>query len=302
MTTANLLAVPEGAAKGLDEVIRHHRDRDDFPIHFRVFYLLREKHYAPLQHQYDSAVELLNATIKDAPAHLIHELGELAGRFNNEGFLSPIVVEKLQSLDEASRLAHAWAAYYIFATFGSLEPYLQTGVPPESRLLGVYPELATLLTPRDQLLPVGGAIAPGHAWVTYRGHDIHPHPGLRRGFGSRVHYELLGLLWAQVEAGNHTSIAVDHFRLCPHGELAPFIELDAWFGVPFNLEHVDDPHKVGATVHGRPRSLSPEQPAGFMTEFRWSYADGLKSLEIEELPVPRGAAHADLKYPLVSRS
>lgn len=242
-----------------------------------------------MQLAYDAAIAILADTINGASADFRKELSEAVGRFNNEGHLSPPVVDRLKSLGATESLAHAWAAHHMFATFSDLEPYLEAGVPKGSRLLATYPELADSMTPKDYLLPVGKLIRPGHAWVTYRDHDLHPHPGLRRGFGSRVHYEFLASLWSQLAAGNDVAIAVDHYRFCPRGELQPFMELDAWFGAPFAMHDVDAPWKVGATVHGRSRAISPMDASGLLTEFRWTFADGLKTLEIEELhrpPVP----------------
>jgi len=278
--------IPVAASERLAEVVQHHRDRDDFPVFFRVFYVLGNSELAPMQSAYDAAVAVLSGIINGASADFREELTEAVGVFNNEGFLSESVRDRLKSLGATEALAHAWAAHYMFSTFGNLERYLETGVPSESRLLVAYPELAKLITPKDCLLPVGNVIRPGHAWVTYRDHDLHPHPGLRRRFGSRIHSEFLALLWSQIDAGNDVAIAVDHYRFCPHGELQPFMELDAWFGAPFTMKDVDDPWKVGATVHGRPRAISPIDRSGLLTEFRWTFADGLKTLEVEELPAP----------------
>lgn len=291
--------IPPDARENLAAVVHYHRDRDEFPIFFRALYLLPDRN-APMQSAYDAAIDTLKTCIESATNDFRQELTEAVAHFNDDGFLSPTIRENLGRVAHSARIAHAWASSHIYATFSYIEPYLQPGIPIGSRLLATYPELRDSITPKDFLLRLGHDVTPGHAWVSYKDHEIHPHPGLRRGFHCRVHYGLLGLLWDQLSAGNDVSIGIDHFRLCPRGELGCIVELDAWFGAPFSLDKVDDKWKVGATVHGRSRATSPGERAGLLTEFRWTYSDGLKTFEVEELPHPDGESR-DPTGPIICR-
>src|SRR5689334_14603579 len=132
--------IPDDASTNLAEVVQYHRDRDDFPVFFRVFYLLRDRRLAPMQLAYDAAVAVLENAINGASVESRKELTDAVGRLNGEGYLPPQVLASLKSLGAAECLAHAWAAHYIYTTFSNLDPYLEEGVPQGSRLLATYPE------------------------------------------------------------------------------------------------------------------------------------------------------------------
>lgn len=118
-------------------------------MHFRVFYLLRHELFAPLQTAYDAAVAILKTSIDGARTKVRQGLIDATGKFNSDGFLSPTVIEKLADLDEAERLAHAWAAYYMFAIFAALEPEILTDRRLQTSILGNDNECTTDKTGSD---------------------------------------------------------------------------------------------------------------------------------------------------------
>ncbi|MDD2786022.1 MAG: hypothetical protein PHS79_03975 [Patescibacteria group bacterium] len=279
------IAPPQGLADLLDPIIEYHRDRDEAPIFFRYEYVLGDSPFR--QAQYDAAVSLWVTHLATLPQAELTSLADHLGRWNGLGVLAERARERILQLSLAEQLAHAGIAAYLNQRFCDLSIYLVPGVPPGSRVLAMYPELEKALTVRDSLLPVRGGVTPGHAWVGYKAHDIHVHPGLRRGYANRVHYGLLKMLWDCRAAGLEVSIAIDHFRICPKGVLRPVMELDRWFGAPFRREAVDDPRQVGTTLHERVYDTSPFDRAGLRTEFSWTLDGSLKTFVVEELPVPR---------------
>ena len=269
----------------LQEVATYHRDRDDFPSFVAPLYIVgRTEKEWPFE-AYRVAIAQLAVAIRSQPGNF-DDL-EQARRFvSDDCWLPPGVIEQLKTLGEHERLAHGVAYQEVTRLFADITPMLTNGIPPDSRVLTVYPELQDQLTGRDHLVPIGSGASLGHSWVDYKDHQLHLHPGLRRGFGSRVNYELVKLLQRQAALGLQLSIGIDHFRLCPKGELPMTMEKDYWFGPPLDLATLDDPNAVGATVHTRTRDLSFADKAGLMTEFRWTFRDGIKSFEVEEIPAP----------------
>ena len=84
---------------------------------------------------------------------------------------------------------------------------------------------------------------------------------------------------------NEFRIAVDPQRLMPREFYRHLFEMDSWFSPTFDRSALDDPHAIGLTVIRR------QQPSMFdlltapldRTEFYWSFRDGVKALEIEEV-------------------
>lgn len=282
----------------LDRVIGYHRDRGVSPMDFCFAYILRKSDCAPMQSDYDEAVEAFVVQVASMSGDECRVLEASIDRSKSESYVSTPAQEVLGRIGGSKRLAHCWAVAYIRATYFDLEPYLKSEVPVASRVLVRYPELRRLLTPDDGLLPVGGGVRLGDAWMTYKQHEIQAHPYLQS------HCDLFALaaqLRRQHAAGLVASLGIDHFRLCPLGQLAKIFRRDAWFGARFSMGEIDDRTAVGVTVHSRTRDLSPSDKAGLRTEFRWTLKkEGIKQLEIEELEVPlSGDVHSD--RPVVCR-
>jgi len=61
-------------------------------------------------------------------------------------------------------------------------------------------------------------------------------------------------------------------------------EMDVWRGLPFDINKLDDINYIGLSVIDRNKNSLFENTCSLdRTEFYWSYRDGIKTFEIEEL-------------------
>ena len=64
------------------------------------------------------------------------------------------------------------------------------------------------------------------------------------------------------------------------------MEKDHWWGPKLSWSDVDDPNRVGLTAYGLPKNdedvFSRVYPLD-RTEFLWTYRNGLKTLQVEEV-------------------
>ena len=155
-----------------------------------------------------------------------------------------------------------------------------------SEVLAVYPELRDRLD-KDGLLAVDDDFVLHDGGMEYRDHILHYHQFLRRGYTARPNYDFLGRLAAyyrRTKSTNSFRIAVDHRRIMPKDHYARVIELDTWYGPPFDPAKLDDPRAVGLTVVVRNKnSLFGLANQLDRTEFLWTYRDAVKTFEIEEI-------------------
>jgi hypothetical protein len=149
-----------------------------------------------------------------------------------------------------------------------------------------YPELADFESDEGLLsLATPGLSADRHgSTLYYKQHHIYFHQFLRRNFTSNPNYSFLAELWAyhQRHLEQRVSVAIDHLRLTPIGHALLLLEKDRSFGPPLRLDALDSPHAVGLAVH-RSRAGQWMPPEYDRTEFFWSFQDGLKTLQIEEV-------------------
>jgi len=67
-------------------------------------------------------------------------------------------------------------------------------------------------------------------------------------------------------------------------EYGQVLEFDTWHGPAFDPEKLDDPNYVGLTLVGRNKnSLFEDEYKLHRTEFFWSFRDGIKTFEMEEI-------------------
>lgn len=275
---------PQSVADLLDPIIGYHRDRDTAPLFWRPRYVSGIGE--PDQVAYDKAIDLWAQHIGRLDVDVQDELVVAYSGWNSVNSLPSQALARLDVLPITAQLAHALAGVYCVDRHFDIAVNFEPGIPAGSRLVGCYPELEGKFTPRDFLLPIGRAVKPGYGWVTYKDHDIHVHPGLRRSFSARANSGLLSLLWYQHGCGLNVGVAVDHSRICPAGEIPRVIERDRWFGAPFASNDLDDTNAVGPVVFYRARDVSPFEHAGLRTEFWWSRDGKLKVFTVEELPSP----------------
>jgi hypothetical protein len=89
--------------------------------------------------------------------------------------------------------------------------------------------------------------------------------------------------YRQTNATNTFRIAIDHSKLLSKQVYSELIELDRWYGIPFNAEELDNPNIGGLTVLTNELQTSSITPRSDRTEFFWSHRRGIKTLQVEEL-------------------
>lgn len=123
--------------------------------------------------------------------------------------------------------------------------------------------------------------------IAYKGHVLHYHQFLRRGYTSNPNFDFICRFIAyyhRTRSDNQFRIAIDHRRIMPKEFYQHIIELDTWFGPRFDPEKLDDPQAIGLTVVKRNKdSLFELTNRLDRTEFYWSFRRGIKTLQIEEI-------------------
>lgn len=108
----------------------------------------------------------------------------------------------------------------------------------------------------DGLLDVAGLDARPHG-VFIEDFSLHYHQLLRRGFGSNIHYDLIGsvLGLARRKEQLRARIAIDERRLRRREEHQEIEERDYWYGPQLQLDEtkLDDLTALGETIHGDPQ-------------------------------------------------
>lgn len=155
-----------------------------------------------------------------------------------------------------------------------------------SVVLQAYPELGSKLDD-DGLLFIDESFKLFDGGIAYKDHILHYHQFLRRGYSSNPNFDFLGRFmryYMQTVKVNRFRIAIDHHRLMPKEFYRHLFEMDRWFGPQFDKNKLDDPTTVGLTIITRTRpSIFDLTNKLDQTEFYWSYRDGVKSFEIEEV-------------------
>lgn len=156
----------------------------------------------------------------------------------------------------------------------------------KSEVLKIYPELEKKLD-RDGLLHVDDDLKLLDGGIIYRNHILHYHQFLRRGFTSNPNFDFTGRFlsyYHRTRTINKFRIAIDHRRIMTKENYQQIVELDTWYGPPFDPSKLDDPNAVGLTIVKRNRdSLFQQTNRLDRTEFFWSYRDGIKTFEAEEV-------------------
>ena len=160
--------------------------------------------------------------------------------------------------------------------------YLTEDYYEKSIVLEAFPKLATHQTD-ERLFPLcTPGFEPTESGIHYNNHVLFYHQFLRRNFTGNLNYDFLSRLtdYYQRHRQQPISVAIDHLRLVPKRWFSPIFEKDYWYGPPLNWKLIDNKYEVGLTVHGSTRSRLHNIDR---TEFLWSYRNGLKTLQIEEI-------------------
>ena len=184
-----------------------------------------------------------------------------------------------RSLSESLLEAATWSAY--------ADPLIDLFNYPaaDSRVFTAAPDLIPLLD-ESGLVTVTGLDA--RPWGLHTGdYAFHYHQLLRRGYGSGIHYGLIGTVLRMAEKYQLTArFALDERRLQFKEEYREIHEADYWYGPSLAEADLDDLAVLGETFHGDPDGgtslLSPY--AGLSV--RWTADGALKTVEIEEFMPP----------------
>lgn len=160
--------------------------------------------------------------------------------------------------------------------------------PSDGEVLRTYPELEGLFDD-DDLLVIDDRFQLTEGVILYKEHMLYYHQLLRRGFTAGPNFDFLGCFARYVTAApkNTCRVALDHSRTIRREWYERLVELDAWYGPPWNAQRLDDPNAVGLTVVGRNQnSLFGLSNKLRFTDFLWTHRDGIKTFQIEEVSEP----------------
>jgi hypothetical protein len=156
----------------------------------------------------------------------------------------------------------------------------------KSEVLAVYPELRNKLDD-DGLLCIDDEMELVDGGIEYRDHVLHYHQFLRREYSARPNFDFFYRFIAyyhKTKTTNQFRIAIDHRKIMRRDFYQQIIELDTWYGPPFDPEKLDAPDVIGLTIVKRNKdSLFELENSLDRTEFFWSFRDGIKTFQIEEI-------------------
>ncbi|MBC1192130.1 hypothetical protein PN434_02700 [Microcystis aeruginosa CS-558/01A06] len=190
---------------------------------------------------------------------------------------------------ETEQQRRRFALYYVsseversyFSFKGVLEQDLL-----QSEVIKIYPELADKFD-KDGLLHIDSNFVLFDGGIQYKDHILHYHQLLRRGYRSNPNFDFLdGFIryYRYTKNENQFRIAIDHRRIMLKEFYRQVIEMDGWRGLPFDKNKLDDQNYIGLTVVERNKNSLFEQTCSLdRTEFYWSYRDGIKTFEAEEI-------------------
>lgn len=131
-----------------------------------------------------------------------------------------------------------------------------------------------------------------HPWgVHFEDHVIHYSPFLGVSRSSSPDSDLQAFLCHHASSTNNSvGIAIDGRCITPLNKYRRMEYRDYWRGRPFERSDLDDPYKVGVTVHTAPDPKTARQIAVACriagidrTEFFWKCKEGVKTFEAEEV-------------------
>lgn len=192
-----------------------------------------------------------------------------------------------QHLPAATLEVATWRGYY------DLDLAVFSVADPHARLYQAHPDLV-LDTDNDGLLSVAGYDAQPQV-LFYRGSAVPYHRFLWRNFAGNVNDSLTqSLLEVGSTGAAALRLALNEQHFMAASAFSAYFERDYWRGPALSPETLDDPRKIGVTVHGDPLS-------GLMHEYPRLYVDwsmdkeGHKVVQIEALSDDPGASRAGLR-------
>jgi hypothetical protein len=196
-------------------------------------------------------------------------------------------------LQEESNLSMALVENAVYQPYFDLDVGIFAHGLKTERVYQAHPELHSRID-EDGLLPVEGFDA-GPQVLMHAGSALHYHPLLRRHFTSHINDTLLStVLKAAEDTRADARIALNEQHFMPAAEFREYMEADYWFGPPLSPATLDDPMKVGVTVHGDPQQGLTHEYPGLLVDWRLD-KEGRKVVQIEELSEHASAQQAGLR-------
>ena len=153
----------------------------------------------------------------------------------------------------------------------------------KSEVLKVYPELKVHID-KDSLFNINSSFKLCDTGIQYKDHILVYHQLLRRKYTSNFNFDFTRKFFKyfiKMNSENTFRIAIDHNRIMPKERYERLIEEDRWYGPPFSLKNIDEPTGELVTVIGNNNSDINNDL--IQTEFYWSYKNGIKTFQVEEL-------------------
>ncbi len=273
-----MIPVPE---EKIAELIVMMRRYDIFPI------FLERPEYSSPESQHP-IYPLLHDIIADIAQSLrIATEEEVVASYQALNWYGQAQVSKERLLARDSIAVECFGVYFVAELarrpYYNQRNYLSEDYYEKSVVFDAFPELAASQTEKDKLMPLSTpGFEPTESGIHYNNHVLFYHQFLRRNFTGNLNYDFLSRLtsYYQRHRQQPISVAIDHLRLVPQQWFPPIFGKDYWYGPPLNWKLIDDKFETGPTVHGSTRSIFRDIDR---TEFLWSYRNGIKTLQIEEI-------------------
>lgn len=188
--------------------------------------------------------------------------------------------------EELRRIAVYYLAAEVHRSNFSFKSIIDENIE-SSKVFQKFPELSEKFD-NDSLLVINDEMTMHDYGIEYEGYIIQYHRFLRHRYLSYSNSGFLGrwiTYYQKTKSLNRFRIAIDHHStLKSKEEYDQILEFDTWYGPAFDPERLDDPNYVGLTLVGRNKnSLFEDEYKLHRTEFFWSFRDGIKTFEIEEI-------------------
>src|SRR6266567_2127935 len=267
----------------LDKLVTKMRHYDVHPIYLPdMDYLYEESH--PLNSQLNDLVSELQEYL------LIVNDDELRATYEalDSYWREQIPVASLLKRDPQTvkRVAMYLVVSLTRQSYYDVKRYIKADYREQSDVLKTYPDLADY-EDEEGLIPLGthGFVPAGvGGGIYYQDHLLFYHQFLRRYFTASPNYPFLNALveYHKNHRKQRVAVAIDHLRLMPKDLFRQTFEKSRSFGPPLVLKSLDDPDAIGSTVYtADPRLISLHHIE--RAEFYWSFSDGLKTFQVEEV-------------------
>jgi hypothetical protein len=200
------------------------------------------------------------------------------------------IYERLMDVLQKPSVSESLLEAVTWATHSKLSIDLFDNPSPDSRVFAAAPNLIPLLD-ESGLVTVTNLDA--RPWGLHTGnYAFQYHQLLRRGFGSNIHYELIGTVLRLAKQHELIArLALDDRRLRYKDEYEEWEERDFWYGRSLVGDDLDNLSAVGETFHGDPDGGTSWLHLYAGLSVRWTADGPLKGVEIEEfMPPPKPGA------------